>query len=399
VTRPRHAAPTAGRLARGLASALSLPAAYLLPTRPGRVALTSFHGEGFRGSPRALFEHLVADGRLDPVWLTTDQRTLERVRAGFGRTLAHPLHSRAGLLALASARAIVLSHGVTDFPGMHLSRRAIRLHTYHGLPTKRGGLMTVDGRPPSLRERARVRRAMAPISAFLTSSPLVTELFAARFGLPTERFLALGYPGYDVLHRPDPPALLAELTEAPPARRWLLYAPTFRYREPTRFFPFPDASPARFAAHLEAWDAVCVIRPHPNERIAFEALQAASPRFLLVDDRRVEDILPFLPGCAAILTDYSGVYLEGLLADVPCVFIPYDRERYERGLAWDYERYTPGPHVYSQGELVAAIDEALTTPQARVADRARVREAFFAHQTPGATARLADWLADRLQGR
>lgn len=36
---------------------------------PGRkVVLTSFHGHGYRGNPRILFEAMVDDGVLDPVW-------------------------------------------------------------------------------------------------------------------------------------------------------------------------------------------------------------------------------------------------------------------------------------------------------------------------------------------
>jgi CDP-glycerol glycerophosphotransferase len=352
---------------------------------------TSFHGRGYRGNPRAVFEHLIAAGRTEPVWLATEHAIVDRVRAQHGPARAHHVFSREAVLALARAPAVVLSHGVTDLPYMHLPRRAVVLQTWHGLPTKKGELIADH---VTLRQRMRVWREWSPITYMLSSSPLVSRVYAARFGLPAQRMLELGYPQYDALCRRDAPALdtRALFPEAPPHERVVLYAPTFRKREATRLFPFADLDPARLAALLDELRVLLCLRPHPNDRLDLERALSLSPRIVLADDRRGEDVVPLIRRADAIVTDYSSVYLEGLLADVPCLFVPYDREHYERGLPWDYDAYTPGPKVGNFAAFAAMLRRALEDRTCDAAERRRVRDAFFANADGHATARVADWL-------
>jgi CDP-glycerol glycerophosphotransferase len=125
---------------------------------------------------------------------------------------------------------------------------------------------------------------------------------------------------------------------------------------------------------------------------------SASPRVVLGDDRRIQDSVALLRRADAVVTDYSGIFLEGLLIDVPAVFVPYDLEEYERGLPWDYAAYTPGPKVHTFAEFLQACGAALADRRTGAAERRRVREAFFAHPDGGATERVIDWLVQRLGG-
>jgi CDP-glycerol glycerophosphotransferase (TagB/SpsB family) len=366
--------------------------------RPGRIVLTSFHGRGYRGNPRVLFERLVELERFDPVWLSTDARIVDRVRRQFGPRRAHLTHSTSGVFALATARAVILSHGITDFPWLRLPRRAERVQSWHGLPTKRGELMPQPGRRVTAWTRLQIRRRFGPFTAFVSSSPLVTSIYAERFGLPPQVFIESGYPAYDSLCTSSPTGLdtRALWPDAPDHEHLVLYAPTFRKREPTRLFPFPDADLATFAGFLDETRALCCLRPHPNERIDLAPYLASSPRFVVADDRRLEDIQALTAAASAIVTDYSGVFIEGLLADVPCVFVPYDLPRYERGIPWDYPTYTPGPSVDTQAGLIDALHDAFETPETNRAERARVRDVFFSTRDGRATDRLVQWLSTRL---
>lgn len=374
------------------------PLPYLRRGSSRTIVLTAFHGRGFRGNPRAIFERLVGDAAVDAVWLATDPRVVEEVRARFGERRAALAHSRAGVLALARAGAIVLSHGTSDLPLLHLSRRAIVLQSWHGLPTKTGELQE----DPPLVERLKIRRRWLAVDWMLSSSPLVSSIYAARFGLPRARMLELGYPAYDRLVRPEPLDLRALLPEAPPFERVVVYAPTFRKRAATRWFPFADYDPAALAAFLERERAIVVLRPHPNDRADAARACAVSPRLVLVDDRRMEDAMPLVARADLVVTDYSGIFLEGLLADVPCMFVPYDLHEYERGIPWDYERNTPGPKVRSFAEMVSAMGLSLRDRAAFAGERVRVRDAFFTHTDGRATDRVVQWLVDsvaRNEGR
>ena len=387
------------RRARIAAAAL---ASFVLPVctrvEPRRVVFTSFHGRGYRGNPRVLFERMLEQGGWDPVWLATDPRIVAELRIRFGPACAHLTHSTTGVLALATAAAVVMSHGITDLPWLRLPRRAQRVQSWHGLPTKRGELMPEPGRRVTAWTRLQIRRRFGPFTAFLSSSPFVTRIYAKRFGLPASTFLELGYPAYDMLMRSPPPRLDTRRTwpDAPDHERLLLYAPTFRKRERTRLFPFPDADVEAFSAFLEETRALCCLRPHPNEGIDLAPWLAASPRFVVADDRALEEAYTLVAAADVIVTDYSGIYLEGLLCDTPCVFVPYDLDRYERGIPWDYDAHTPGPHVATQAELIRACHQAFTSPQRHRAERAHVRDIFFADADDHSTDRVLAWLANAL---
>ena len=382
-------------LARLLAGAASAVLPAVTRVESDRVVLTSFHGRGYRGNPRALFEHLLETDRLDPIWLATDPAIVARVRAAHGPNRAHHVHSARGLRALASARAVVISHGTSDLPGVHIPRRALLIQSWHGLPTKRGEL-TADH--VDWRTRFDVWRRFEPIDRFLSTSPYVSGLYGPRFGLPPERFLDLGYPAYDALSQADAPMLdsAAAFPDAPAHRRLIVYAPTFRKQTMTRFFPFDDLEDTALADFLEEVDALVCLRPHPNDRVDLGRWRAMSPRIVAGDHGGIEDSQALLRRADLVVTDYSGIFLEGLLAGAPPMFVPYDRDHYERGFPYDYDANTPGPKVVTAAAFFAEARALLEGTDVYADRRAAVRTRFFAHTDGRATERLADWLVAHL---
>lgn len=390
--RPGPARGPGAALSRVLSGASSL----LLPyarSWPGRtVALTSFHGRGFRGNPRVLFEALLGRGRVEPVWLATDRALVDRIAAQHGPSRVALTGSPHGNRVLAAAKVVVLSHGTSDLPGVHINRRATVLQSWHGLPTKTGELAGGD---LDAWGRLRLRARWHAIDFMLSSSPLVSQLYAARFGLDPRQMLELGYPDHDRLCRREGATdSVATFPEAPPHRRVVLYAPTFRKQATTRLLPFVDLDLPALERELAQLETIVALRPHPNDRLDAERLCAASSRFVLADDRRVEDVVPLLLRADAVITDYSGIFLDGLLSDTPCLFVPYDRAEYERGIPWDYEAMTPGPKVGDQAGFVAALRRALLDPDADRPWRARVRAQFFGRTDGRATERVCRWIED-----
>jgi CDP-glycerol glycerophosphotransferase len=388
VVRPRWILP-------GLASILA-PA--LSRTQRSRVVFSSFHGRGYRGNARALFEYLVANpGGLEPIWLTTCSKTAARVRLLSGSRSVYQTHSRDGLEALASAGACLFTHGTSDFPYVRLNPDAIKFNLYHGLPTKRGEYLRPSGkRATNLLHRSILKYRFGSTDYFLSSSRAVSEVFSARFGLEFNQFVEAGYPAYDRLVRGEGRTVSEIWPDAPPHTRVVLYAPTFRRKTATRWFPFADRDLAEVARMLESMDAVCCLRPHPNETLAFAPYRDAGDRFVLADQHSVEDIHELLPNCGLVITDYSSIYLEGLLCGASCMFVPYDRDEYERGHAFDYEAVTPGPKVRSQQEFLQSVHRLSTDATYFENERMSVRSRFFNRIDDGATERVARFLQQTL---
>ena len=67
----------------------------------------------------------------------------------------------------------------------------------------------------------------------------------------------------------------------------------------------------------------------------------------------VEEVFQLLPSVDCIITDYSSIYLEGLLRDIPVVFLPYDAATYERGHAFPPVEVRPGPEPSTQADFSA----------------------------------------------
>lgn len=364
---------------------------------PGRVVFTSFHGRSYRGNPKHLFRRLLETGGLDPVWLSTSREVVTELQERFGASRACFMHSRLGLRHLAEARAVVFNHGTSDFPHLHLSRKALLIQTFHGLPTKRGELLAT--RPPPLLERWSLWRRFAPTDVFLSSSPFVSEVYAARFGLPRQTFLELGYPVHDeLIERARAPLdTRKHFPHWPSHERVVLYAPTFRRQRPTRFFPFDDLAVPQLAAFLERYQVQLLLRPHPNEPTDLRRFAAATPRIRVLDQQELTEVYELLPSCSAVVTDYSALSFEAALVDVPSVLLPYDLKHYERGLVFDLPRVAPGPLCYSQADFLAQLKACFEQPQAFADARQRARDVFFTHSDGRATERVAEWLTQTLK--
>ncbi|TVQ09068.1 MAG: hypothetical protein EA364_14635 [Balneolaceae bacterium] len=385
------------QLAAGILSPLM---ARLCRRDPYRVVLTSFHGDGYRGNTRVLFEKLCGHAVLRPVWLSRNRDLVTELQQKFGMDRACLTHSGRGMRMLAGAGAVFLTHGTSDYPFMYLPRHALRIQTYHGLPTKRGEYLRPDcDGPPNRLLQLILAYRFRPITHFLSSSPLVTRLFSARFNLPESVFLETGYPSTDELinaEKPSPDFLSKLWPDAPGAGKLILYAPTFRSRTRTRWFPFDDLDMTGLASFLEEQNALMALRAHPNDKADMKHITGISNRFVMADDKVIENVNLLLMATDVIVTDYSGIYLEGLLRDIPPVFIPYDRHTYERGFPLPYDEVTPGPHVRSQSEFLGSLESALNRNDGFQGERDRVRSMFFSRNDGNATERVIAFLEEKL---
>lgn len=388
----------------GLISCL-LP--WLTRKQSGLVVLTSFHGEGYRGNTKVIFEAIQSDvygnSGLRGVWLSSNPSIVEALNSKYGSGSAADMYSFKSLFHLARAEYIFLTHGITDYPFLCLPSRAVIVQSYHGLPTKRGERYRLDGQePPSRLEDRYYSRVYDPIDIFLSSSDFVSAIFQKRFGIPPEKFHVTGYPAYDhLVHSRFDVDQCAKLYHgADQDTRMILYAPTFRSKSPTRLFPFDNPDPARIHQFLTDHNLVIAIRVHPNEKLDIAPFLKWSDRIIDAGDTIIEDVSDLIVNASCIITDYSSVYLEGLLRDTPCIFIPYDQEAYERGLPFDYKTMAPGPIVSDLDQLLDAIENVVTNGlDSYRTQRNIVMNRVFAHTDGFATQRVLELMRRHTSSR
>jgi CDP-glycerol glycerophosphotransferase (TagB/SpsB family) len=294
------------------------------------------------------------------------------------------------------SKVALLTHGTSDYPFMYIPARTHVIQTYHGFPTKRGEFMRLEGEDaPGPVESFYLNRRFQPIDTFLSTSDFVTQIFSKRFGLPIERFLKIGFPVNDELleRSPDPEWIKQVYPHADANTKLILYAPTFRYKSATQLFPFQDLDTGDLSRFLEHNNLVLAIRTHPNDKVELPQWFGSIDRIVITSDKKIEQVNDLIVHSSAIITDYSSVYLEGLLRDIPPVFIPYDLKEYERGFPFEYEDVTPGPHVRSFVEWKEAIQEALNGAKRFEEHRNRVRNLFFERLGADSTVRLWEYIS------
>lgn len=381
----------------GLCSTIS---PHFFSKHPHKIVFTSFHGRGFRGNTKVIFEEMCHRNILDPVWLSVNSSIVNRIRNKYGKERAFLAHSPAGLAQLAKAGAVVFTHGTSDFPFLKLPRRAMRIQTYHGLPTKRGEyLRPKDDKEPGWLHKKVLEYRFRPITHFLSSSEEVTDVFSRRFNISKDKFLEIGYPVYDELMRNEKChySTLNLWPEAPHSDSVILYAPTFRILRKTRWFPFSDKDLHQIAEFLETKNALMAIRAHPNENFNYKKLSKISNRFVVADQSNIENINDVLLITDVIVTDYSSIYIEGFLKDIPAVFLPYDLQNYERGFAFPYDEVTPGPKAKTQKEFLVALTHALNSAPEYSEERQKLVSRFFSKTDGKSTDRFISFLKSNLR--
>lgn len=344
-------------------------------------------GSGFVDNSRFLFEY-VAEEHPDvrAVWLSTDPETVARVRER-GHEAYHARSLRGCWLAL-RAGCVVVTHGLRDV-SLALTGGAFVANCWHGLPLKTVGFDAEMRHQPWLRRRAH-RYVAARYDLVVSPSPMAVHQMATGLGVPRDRIRVLPYPRFDPLVAPDAtpsPATARAMAAGDDPRGdagaapladggpLVFYFPTFREQGADLADRVDFAALDRLLARR---DAHLVVKPHPNERLSLPPDLDRVTALAAVDD--LSDVLP---AADVLVTDYSSVFVDHLLADRPQVFFAPDLDDYraKRGFYFDYEALVPGPVARDDEELGAALARALDADPDAPRRRA-LREAFLAD--PGA---------------
>ncbi|MEU9097555.1 CDP-glycerol glycerophosphotransferase family protein [Streptomyces sp. NPDC048361] len=348
-----------------------------LPIRKGLVVFESHMGKQFSDSPKAIYDEMRRQGvDFEAVWAYEGAKP-----AGFPKdaTLVRRW-SYPYLRALAQAEFWIDNQG---FPKTLTKRSGTTyIQTWHGSALKRMGFdlpqMKVLARP----DRERLQQALDRFDHFLVRSEHDVRTLARAFRLRDERLLRVGYPRNDALVKAreqeresgarERGPLAAEL-RIDPAKRVLLYAPTFRTtpKGAVRRFELPfdvEAFAERFGHEY-----TLLIRSHYLNQVVLPP----SVRDRVIDVSSGYDISPLLVLSDALITDYSSLMFDYTLLDRPMIFFTYDYEEYAgeaRGTYFDLREKAPGPMVDTEAALFAAVEELKSADT----DHTGTRERFAA---------------------
>ncbi len=355
-------------------------------------------GKEFSGNSYYLFASFIHHypEELKVYWLFRDKSLLDRHASSPYRNRMIYTYSLKGLWYIFRSSYIFITHGQFDIsPFLGFKRKKI-VHLFHAICVKGLGVFF---------------RALDPFGKFLMlnecreygyftcASVFEKHAMMACYQLSDAQTVVTGNPRNDLFFNPY---LQTNLDQKFPflQKRVILYAPTFREYGPTRFFPFDDFDIESLHQFLKENETYLIIRGHINEGDGKEIsklkkyLQDENSMIKNGSSQMFPDGQELLLHSDIVMTDYSSIYMDFLLLDRPCIFLPYDLELYteKRGMLYDYPTITPGPKVYTQQELLNAWKNYIENPKQDSVDRQRVMQTFHQYQDGKAYQRIYELL-------
>ncbi len=373
------------------------------------VIFEAFVGRSYAGSPRAIYEAMVADPRFAEwrfIWAFREVAHAEGFAAlADPRTTIVQYRTSSYYRAFGAARVWVSNSIIA--PELLPRAGQIYIQTWHGTPLKRIGLDVIETTQTAMSGKSeiddRYRAEAGKVTLFVSAAPFTTEVFGTAFGLPASgsqcEFVEIGNPRNDALATATPhdAAAIRARLGIPVGKRVVLYAPTWRDDQHDSRSGYVYELPLdidKLRAGLgEDW--VVLFRTHylVTNIIDFDAHGG-----FVRDVSGVDDINELCIASDVLVTDYSSVYFDFALLDRPIVFFMYDLDRYAGELRGFYLPVddVPGPVVTTGDDLAAALlDPELSTGWA--ARRAELNRRMSPHDDGRASQRVLDIVQHRVR--
>lgn len=359
---------------------------------PNRV-IFSQAGHRYSGNSRFLFEYL-CDSKWDVYWLDSSGLTKKGVPTNYCSKVICPDRFRS-IWLLITCEKIVISHGGGDF-GIFwpvLKHKKV-LNVWHGTGIKNVGILERGTTEKQVRKH--LKSETRYYNGVTVASDAFRYLFSSNHGVDPRKIYVTGDARTDIY-------IKHSAHRKGSTTQKVLYAPTFRddvQVDIGLFFPF-CADVAEIESLLERCkEFIFYLRPHPNDKRSLKqvlVLQELFPNNIVrFDSSVVPDIDMELFKFDVVVSDYSSIHFEPLIANKAIVFVPFDKEEYvlNRGMAFRYDVVTPGPKVFNTSQFIEAMLDAKNGQLEWQTKKECVRELFFNYFDTGSRERISKVLAN-----
>lgn len=269
----------------------------------------------------------------------------------------------------------IFTEGNYPFTSKLSDNSPIVMDLWHGLPLKAMGYADKGEKFKDL-----IEGIWDNVDYITSYSPLFNRLMGKCISADLSKYMITGAQRNDLLFCTDGRKNIELLFgEDYKNKKFVFYMPTYRYtsrgnktegnRNWENIFGFRDFNMDKFVGFLKANNIIFFAKLHPAEESKFinkipvnENIKVITNELLLGNGMELYETLN---SADVLITDYSSVYIDLLLLDIPAIFTPIDIEEYrnDRGLILEpYEHWTPGPKCITQKSLQDAIGKFLLDP-------------------------------------
>jgi CDP-glycerol glycerophosphotransferase (TagB/SpsB family) len=322
---------------------------------PRQVAFVTKARVPFGGNLRALADLMLVNKEHDIIVYcdgVIDSETRQWLEAAGATVLSG--FNLSNLLVILRSSLVFVSHSIRD---AHIShRRGGRrvINVWHGVPLKRIELHMIkeDGGGIAPSRIKQMFQNAAVYDQVLACNAHDHAIMAGAFGVPLDKVVVNGLPRFDFMHkgRPLPEDLQAacvRLKELTKGRRIVTYAPTFRESGVSPFALLTNDVKTKLRNFAAENNLVIAIRPHPYDLAHLKSVLAGyEDVFIDASSVQFPEAAVVLRLTSVLITDYSSVWIDYLISNLPIVGLVPDYEHYmtnERGFTHDFKRVFPGP--------------------------------------------------------
>lgn len=317
------------------------------------------------------------------IWITRSREVIKKLQKN-GYEVYY-MYSLKSIYYHLKAKYHFIDQGEMDIFGF-LSRGAIKINLWHGLPLKKIMALCADFEKKYI--------GSWDEQFLLTCSQFGSSTLGKAFRVSTKKMLLGLYPRVDRLISNSYPlfdderSLIAYIDSIKSkGKKILLYLPTFRDKHKLKFLGINNKKELeKIFKFLEENDYFLISKIH----LAGLAIdkenneQKLKNTSFFLNLSAEFDIYAILKEIDILITDYSSIYYDFLVLDKDIIFYPYDLKIYsdvDRGLLFDYDKITPGDKVYNIDELIENLKLKINTRDSFEKERRKLYNICFENYT------------------
>lgn len=331
----------------------------IIPRKRGWWVFGAWFGEKYSDNAKILYEYVLENyPEITPVWLTGNREIYNRLKDENRKTAM--ISSFKGIYYSLLAGKVIYSSGKSDINRFCINGAKI-IHVWHGAPIKKIGL---DDNLVNNPLRTKIWKYIYPFiygynqHAIVSTAEVFNDILCSAFDAREDQILLTGYPRNDVFFSAYTHPLIEEWDTNFNRPTKIIYLPTFRGSN-TSFEPFKDYNfnYSDWEKYLEETNSLLITKGHFVDEILEDRYHIE--RIIHLSDKSVGDLNPLLTGIDILITDYSSVYFDFLLAQRPIILSPFDFENYitrSRELYFDYFNDIVGQKGKDWAEILSILE-------------------------------------------
>lgn len=330
---------------------------------PSWILYESHGGSGMLCNPFAIFKAFQKEPEFKNythIWVVRDTEEKVRLEREHKRlkNVVFVYYQSNGY-AYFLARAKYLINNTSFYSAFSKREEQIYVNTWHSITVKALGYDMPDGK----RHVTNMLRNLLMADYIISPNRFMTDIFNNAFRLREicqNKILEIGYPRNDLVVNSDKEQVFAKLeargTVVDRNKKIILYAPTWNGNNVSK--PKIDIDRyngifEHFSQHINTDEYQLLIKPHQIEYRNFPAEERESGKYVsyTIDANELLSVVDIL------ITDYSSIYFDYMLADKPILFYIPDFEAYTqmRGIYFTKEQL-PGPCCSDLASLAEHIN-------------------------------------------